>query len=470
MSNVRGVRRVSRFSLISLPPALALAGCYYPTVFHCDKDDQCAVGDTTGRCEQGGFCSRVDADCPGGYRYVEQSPDELAGSCVGGGGAGEGDGGDGGGGSAGDAGDGVSGCATAIAAGGRHTCAITSGGALYCWGAGDRLQLGSGGAGSQPRLVELAGGTVRSVAAGQDHTCAILDDPRQVECWGANDSGQLGVGGSSTASLPQTVVGSLDAEAVALGERHSCAIVGDGSVFCWGLNTDRQVDSGILLDEADAPTLTILYADATAIAAGGRHSAAVTGDGVQTWGAAMTPALGRGPSAGAPEEAIDQGGFVATAVTAGDAHTCELGGDGTVRCWGDGALGQLGLAEATVFAPTQVPGLADVDAVRAGGRHTCALAGSALVCFGDNSAGQLGAEGESGPEPRAIAGDWVEVAAGDAHTCARNAGGALFCWGANDDGQLGDDGPSRSEPRAVELPCGEAARRSVVRSGRPRRR
>jgi alpha-tubulin suppressor-like RCC1 family protein len=461
---VRGVRRVSLFSLLSLPLALALAGCQSPRVFHCDSSDQCAVGGEAGRCEEGGYCSQVDGECESGFRYVEQSPDGLAGSCVGDGDDDGDDDGDGGGGSGGDAGGDGSGCATAIAAGGRHTCAVTSGGAVYCWGAGDRLQLGSGGASSQPRLVAL-GGTVRAIAAGQDHTCAVLDDPRQVECWGANDSGQLGIGGGNASSPPQMVVSLNDVVAVALGERHSCSIVDGGSIFCWGLNTDRQVDSALLLDEVDTPALTVLYADATALAGGGRHNAAVTGDGVQTWGAAMTPALGRGPSAGPSEDVIDQGGFVATSVTAGDAHTCELGADGTVRCWGDGANGQLGLAEASVFAPIEVPGLADVDALRAGGRHTCALAGTALVCFGDNSAGQLGAEGESGPEPRAVEGDWVEVAAGDAHTCARSAGGAVFCWGANDDGQLGDDGPSRSEPRTVELPCGRAAR-SVVRSGR----
>jgi hypothetical protein len=35
--------------------------------------------------------------------------------------------------------------------------------------------------------------------------------------------------------------------------------------------------------------------------------------------------------------------------------------------------------------------------------------------------------------------DFIQVAAGYAHTCTLTAGGGAMCWGANSSGQLGDD-------------------------------
>src|SRR5262245_52326564 len=34
--------------------------------------------------------------------------------------------------------------------------------------------------------------------------------------------------------------------------------------------------------------------------------------------------------------------------------------------------------------------------------------------------------------------DWVEITAGNYHTCARQFNGSVYCWGGNDWGQVGD--------------------------------
>lgn len=132
------------------------------------------------------------------------------------------------------------------------------------------------------------------------------------------------------------------------------------------------------------------------------------------------------------------------AVTAGDAHSCALLIDGTIRCWGANDRGQLGYNHPNGFNPTPAPvgALAGAVAVVAGGQHTCALIDDGSVrCWGDNSRGQLGdgtTDDSTSPVTVAELDNVLTLAAGRAHTCARIGDGTIRCWGANDSGQLGD--------------------------------
>ena len=82
-----------------------------------------------------------------------------------------------------------------------------------------------------------------AVAAGGWHTCARLTDGT-VRCWGRNDSGQLGDGTTTQRNIPVTVSGLSGATAVTAGGYHTCARLGDGTVRCWGWNHYGQLGNG----------------------------------------------------------------------------------------------------------------------------------------------------------------------------------------------------------------------------------
>jgi hypothetical protein len=86
--------------------------------------------------------------------------------------------------------------ATAIAAGGHHSCVLL-GGSVACWGDNAAGELGDGTTTSSPIPVAVRGiSTAVSITAGYFHSCATLRDGRTV-CWGDNSHGQLGNGTTS---------------------------------------------------------------------------------------------------------------------------------------------------------------------------------------------------------------------------------------------------------------------------------
>jgi alpha-tubulin suppressor-like RCC1 family protein len=91
-------------------------------------------------------------------------------------------------------------------------------------------------------------------------------------------------------------------------------------------------------------------------------------------------------------------------VTAGEAHTCARLGDGSVRCWGANAHGELGDGTTAARAhPEAVAELSGVESLHAGYRHTCArLASRAVRCWGEGEHGELGDHARE-PRPRAVA-------------------------------------------------------------------
>jgi alpha-tubulin suppressor-like RCC1 family protein len=287
------------------------------------------------------------------------------------------------------------------------------------------------------------------LVGGDGHSCTL--SLGRVFCWGNNLEGQLGDGGEASSPLPRPVAPLTSAVGLAAGLLHTCALDQGGTVSCWGANGAGQTGTLAAEPRLRAPRPVFGLRDARALAAGAHHTCAVDGtQGVVCWGLNDAGQLGdpRGPAvAHAPRLVAGVSG--ARNVAAGARHTCAPLTSGKVLCWGDNSRGQLGAATPTESsAPVEVAGLPDptldpVTAVVAGAYHTCALTGGGRVmCWGENSAGQCGAP----PAPRVATpvavpglGKTAVLRAGRLHTCAVGEDRFARCWGSNSADQLGGD-------------------------------
>ncbi|KAJ7520672.1 hypothetical protein O6H91_19G016700 [Diphasiastrum complanatum] len=164
-----------------------------------------------------------------------------------------------------------------IAAGGRHTLALTDGGALVTFGWGLYGQCGQGSTDDElsPCYVSSLGGLqVVGVAAGLWHTLCITNTG-DVYAFGGNQFGQLGVGGDQAEMFPRLVETSVleeqNAICVSAGARHSAICTEEGSVFCWGWNKYGQLGLGDIINR-DIPSQVPLEERACSVACGWWHT------------------------------------------------------------------------------------------------------------------------------------------------------------------------------------------------------
>jgi alpha-tubulin suppressor-like RCC1 family protein len=372
--------------------------------------------------------------------------------------------------------------AVAIATGQIHTCALTSAGGVLCWGDNFYGQLGnppvSPYSSAVPVAVSGLSTGVVAIAAGDNHTCA-LTTAGAIKCWGLNSSGQLGNATISSVSggsaLPVDVVG-IPGGVMALtaGGNQTCAVTSAGAARCWGDNTFLQLGSWSAPLSVDTPVPVVgLGRDFVSLSAGLLHTCAVDNSGAaQCWGDNTNGGLGNGATTDS-STAVGVTGLATgvLATTSGDEHSCALTAGGVVQCWGFNGHGQLGNGtQADSPLPLAVTGLAGAAIyVSAGANHTCAVtAAGAVQCWGYNQYGQLGnltTTDSPSPVNVGLASQAVSVAGADWHTCALTAGGAVQCWGYNNFGQVGNGSVSTAPVLAPATVVGLSSGISAIATG-----
>jgi alpha-tubulin suppressor-like RCC1 family protein len=416
--------------------------------------------------------------------------------------------------------------AASITAGSNHTCALLDDGSVRCWGDGTFGRLGYGDLndrGDEPGEmgtnlppVDLGPGrTATAIAAGGSHTCALLDNAT-IKCWGDNFNGQLGYGdlndrgelpGEMGANLPAVDLGpGRTATAIAAGSLHTCALLDNATVKCWGRALNGQLGYGDGSRRggepgemgANLPAIDLGPGrTATAITGGSLHTCALLDNGtVKCWGSGSNGKLGQGDTSdrgdgpgemGANLPAIDLGpGRTATTIAAGSSHTCAFLDNATIKCWGSGSNGRLGYGDTATRGDgpgetgTNLPAIdlgpgRTATAITTSASHTCALLDNATIkCWGAGSNGRLGhgdtndrgdGPGEMGANLPAIdlgpGRTATAITTGGSHTCALLDDATMKCWGAGSNGKLGygdttdrGDGPGEmgADLPAVDLP------------------
>jgi len=276
-----------------------------------------------------------------------------------------------------------------------------------------------------------------------EHSLVLKDDADgTLRAWGANGYGQLGLGDRKDKTSPQTVApqdGDTGFTQVSIGGAHGVAIGNNGNVYAWGHNINGQLGDNTNTTRATPDQVLgigglLPLTGVTAVAAGGRHTLALTTTGtVLAWGSNAQGQLGNGTkeSSKIPVLVTGLSNVVIVKIAAGGEFSLALDAQGAVWAWGSNSTGQLGDGTTTTsLVPKQVMKRSEVNGI------------------------------ESYGEPLT---DITEIAAGGSHALAIMNDGTIWAWGYNVFGQLGDDSTTtRKGAVAVLMPTAESVASSIA--------
>jgi alpha-tubulin suppressor-like RCC1 family protein len=307
-----------------------------------------------------------------------------------------------------------------IAIGNSHACALIRDGSARCWGQGGELGDGTDTSRSRPVLVRNVAGNgaltnITQISAGGGQTCVRMTDGT-ARCWGVD--GALG-NGTRSSRLPVRVLNAAGTgpqthiTQISVGRLHTCVRMTDNTARCWGFNDSGELGDGTTTDHLRQ--VKVLN---------------VAGTGPQT---------------------------NITQIVAGYYHTCARITDGTARCWGFNADGELGDGTKIDHSrPVRVLNgrgtgpLQRVTEITVGAHHSCArIADGTARCWGRRLAL---ADANNSPTPGyrllpAPVMDYTgtrsmpsvaKIVAGTGHTCVRKSDGTARCFGENGEGELGN--------------------------------
>ena len=314
-----------------------------------------------------------------------------------------------------------------VAAGARHSAALTATGKLYTWGANDNFQLGhtdiygfeardlAGPKSSLSAPADVDGKQtqwrdplvpclvrwfheqsimVTSVACGAEYTLAT-DASNNLYSWGQGNFGNLGHGDTSARQVPTKVL-ALEGIVIACaaGSKHALAI-------CFKRRTFKYQVGGRYSGSGGGGSLVDVHGEMETF-----------GGNVYSWGHGGNGRLGHSTLSRHLQgnEDAQRGSLTPTkirtlemhsivSIAAGEAHSAAISSDGSLFTWGSGSYGRLGHGgDIDVDEPTkvQLDHTADSFAVRSvalGVFHTMIISnekGGTLYACGDHEYGKLG--------------------------------------------------------------------------------
>lgn len=205
----------------------------------------------------------------------------------------------------------------AVAAARAHTCALSTTGALRCWGG----RFGPG--------VRIIGGTYKAISSDVDIVCGI-DATDQARCFGDNAAFFGNLAGPKLTKI-------------SAGAGGACGLRADGKAYCWtGSNTTcRGGTSGVQPTPVDITPPGVTFTDISFACQG--SCARATSGAIYCWG--NNGVLGNGTGAGTAISPVVVPGLpsmTSVVVARGGNAACGLSTTGERWCWGDNTSGMLG--------------------------------------------------------------------------------------------------------------------------------
>lgn len=269
----------------------------------------------------------------------------------------------------------------------HHACAITTAGVLKCWGKGTEGQIGNGTTANAMLPVIINKGVAYShVSTGPMHTCGITSTG-VLKCWGNNTNGRLGTGDTSNTTLPVTIDSFVSYKYVSVGDLHSCAITTANRLRCWGNNSTEGALGNNLTDDSLVPIDIDTSFSYKSVSAGYQGTCGITtANALRCWGGSY---LGNGTTNRSRVPVVINSGttYANVSTAAGWAmgtRGCAVGTNGILRCWGNNFNALLGDGTTTTRnSPVVIDSGVTYREVAIGQNHSCAIRTSGVVtCWG----------------------------------------------------------------------------------------
>ena len=344
-----------------------------------------------------------------------------------------------------------------IGTGREVTCGLLYNGTLLCWGDNIYGQLGDNS--TTDRLIPTpvyGNHNFSKFWTSREQNCGILTNGSAM-CWGRNDYGQLGDNSTTDRLIPTSVYGNYAFEKVFPEYQFSCGLLYNGSVLCWGRNDYGQLGVNLSIEGSSIPLFIDCPNCNFSNLFSGRHFAfgKLQNGILLAWGRNDWGQIGSFSYKDSPLKVFDTQ-IDLEEIIGGLYSVCGLDENGNIFCWGSGAsFGiSIGTGEDDIYESKFFLIKKGVEEVCSGGSFSCLknLDDKNYYCFGDNSYGQLGRDGNPIFTNLSLCGnyDFSSIDCLRENACGILTNGSVLCWGRNDYGQIGDNSTiNRNVPTMV---------------------